>query len=90
MRTLRRNSVMAARRGDEAASTRAAELIGKHLGMFIDKKAIEISHIDDADEYLAKLMEIVGIKTIDAEPELQQLENDGSKMGQTRRPDARH
>ncbi len=44
------------------------ELIGKHLGMFVDKKSIEIKMIDDSDEYLQQLMEIVGIKTIEAEP----------------------
>src|SRR5215469_2133346 len=38
LRTLRRNSVLAARRGDTAASNRAAELIGKHLNMFVDRK----------------------------------------------------
>src|SRR5215471_10667846 len=32
MRNLRRNAVLAARRGDTAASNRAVELIGKHLG----------------------------------------------------------
>src|SRR5215475_13067374 len=31
MRSLRRNSILAARRGDTAASNRAIELIGKHL-----------------------------------------------------------
>ena len=68
MRTLRRNSVMAARRGDTAASNRAAELIGKHIGMFIEKKQIEISYIDDADEYLAKILELVGQPVIEHEP----------------------
>jgi hypothetical protein len=81
LRTLRRNSVMAARRGDQAASNRATELIGKHLGMFIDKKQIDISVIDDSDEYLARLMEIVGIKTIDNEPAPLQLADDGLKDG---------
>ena len=81
LRSLRRNATLAARAGDRAASNRAVELIGKHLGMFINKNQMEISYLDDSDEYLAKLMEIVGIKTIDAEPELQQLENDGLKDG---------
>src|SRR5215469_14491 len=40
LRSLRRNCVLAARRGDMAASTRAAELIGKHIGMFVDRKSI--------------------------------------------------
>ncbi len=53
MRPLRRNATLAARAGDRAASNRAVELIGKHLGMFIDKKQIDISVIDDSDEYLA-------------------------------------
>jgi hypothetical protein len=56
------------RAGDRAASNRAVELIGKHLGMFVDRKQIEISYIDDADEYLAKIMEIVNGKTIDPRP----------------------
>jgi hypothetical protein len=81
MRTLRRNSVMAARRGDRAASNRAAELIGKHLNMFIEKKSIEISYIDDADEYLARIMEIVNSKVIDNEPSQPQLENGGLNDG---------
>jgi hypothetical protein len=42
--------VLAAPRGDTAASNRATELIGKHLGMFVDKKSVEISMIDDSDE----------------------------------------
>ncbi len=66
MRRLRTNAVLAARRGDTAASNRATELIGKHLGMFVDKKQIDINVIDDSDEYLRRLMEAVGIKTIDA------------------------
>jgi phage terminase small subunit len=68
MRRLRTNSVLAARRGDTAASNRAAELIGKHIGMFIEKKQIEISYIDDADEYLAKILEVVGQPVIEHEP----------------------
>lgn len=81
MRRLRTNAVLSARRGDTAASNRATELIGKHLGMFVDKKSIEISMIDDSDEYLQRLMEIVGIKTIDQEPAPLQLENDGFNDG---------
>src|SRR5262249_46448318 len=38
LRNLRRNAVMAARVGDRAAAARSLELIGKHLGMFVDKK----------------------------------------------------
>jgi hypothetical protein len=70
MRNLRRNAVMAARKGDTAASNRAVELIGKHLGMFIDRTSIEISYIDDADEYLAKIMELVGKPVLEHEPQL--------------------
>ncbi len=81
IRRLRTNSVLAARRGDTAASNRATELIGKHLGMFIDKKQIDINVVDDSDEYLARLMEIVGARVIDAEPAPLQLENDGLKDG---------
>jgi hypothetical protein len=57
------------------------ELIGKHLGMFIDKKSIEISYVDDADEYLQRILDIVNAKTIDAEPAALQLDNDGRKYG---------
>jgi hypothetical protein len=76
MRTLRRNAVMAARAGDRAASNRAVELIGKHIGMFVDKKSVEISYVDDADEYLARIMAIVNAKVVDHEP---QLLEDGQK-----------
>ena len=68
LRGLRRNATLAARRGDSAASNRAIELIGKHFGMFIDRKQVEVSYIDDADEYLAKIMAIVDAKTVEHEP----------------------
>jgi hypothetical protein len=88
LRGLRRNATLAARRGDTAASNRAMELIGKHLGMFIDKKSIEISYVDDADEYLSRILEIVNGKTIEHEPGLQQLANDGKKNGLTDQVDS--
>ena len=87
MRTLRRNSVLSARRGDMAASTRAAELIGRHIGMFVERKSIEISYVDDADEYLAKLLALVGQPVLEHEP--QQLEHtteDGQKYGAAEEP----
>jgi hypothetical protein len=68
LRNLRINAVQAMRHGDRAAATRSIELIGKHLGMFIDKKQIEVSYIDDADEYLAEIMAIVDAKTVEHEP----------------------
>jgi hypothetical protein len=68
LRNLRTNAVMAMRRNDRSAAARSIELIGKHLGMFIDKKSIEISMVDDSDEYLAKIMAIVEGKVIDQEP----------------------
>ena len=80
MRNLRTNAVMAMRRNDRAAATRCIELIGKHLGMFVDKKQIDINVVDDSDEYLRQLMEIVGIKPL-------QLENDGLKDGSDEEPD---
>ena len=43
MRRLRTNAVMAARRGDTAASNRATELIGKHLGMFMSYRRILVT-----------------------------------------------
>jgi hypothetical protein len=85
LRNLRRNSVLAARAGDTAASNRAAELIGKHLNMFADRKEIQINVMDDADEYLARLLELVGKPVLEHEP--QQLEHaaeDGQKYGQAR------
>ena len=81
LRSLRRNATLAARAGDRAASNRAVELIGKHLNMFVDQKVVEINTIDDSAEYLQRLMEIVGIKTIDQEPAPLQLESDGLNDG---------
>jgi hypothetical protein len=72
---------MAMRHNDRSAAARSIELIGKHLGMFIDKKSIYISYIDDADEYLAKIMAIVDAKTVEHEPAPLQLESDGLKDG---------
>jgi hypothetical protein len=68
MRNLRRNAIMAMRAGDRAAAARSIELIGKHLGMFIERKQIEVAYLDDADEYLAKIMALVDAKTVDNEP----------------------
>jgi hypothetical protein len=81
MRSLRRNATVAARRGDTAASNRAVELIGKHLNMFVDRKEIEISYVDDADEYLQRIMEIVNAKTVEHEPALLPAAGDGLKDG---------
>jgi hypothetical protein len=67
LRNLRRNAVLAMRAGDRAAANRSIELIGKHLGMFMDRKQIEIAYVDDADEYLAKIMALVDAKTVDHE-----------------------
>lgn len=44
--------------------TRRRQVVGKHLGMFIDKKSIEISCIDDADAYLSRIMGLVDAKTV--------------------------
>ncbi len=68
LRQLRINATMAMRRNDRAAAARSLELLGKHLGLFIDKKSIDISYIDDADEYLAEIMAIVDAKTVEHEP----------------------
>jgi len=88
IRTLRRNSVLAARRGDTAASNRAAELIGKHLGMFIDKKEIQINVLDDADEYLARLIELVGKPVAeDMTPQLEHAVEDGQEYGPGQEPE---
>ena len=56
--------MLAARRGDTSASNRAVELIGKHLNMFVDRKVLQISVIDDSDEYLATILAIVQGQTI--------------------------
>jgi hypothetical protein len=68
LRKLRMNAVMAMRAGDRAAANRSIELIGKHLGMFIERKQIDIAYVDDADEYLAKIMALVDSRAIDHEP----------------------
>lgn len=81
IRTLRTNAVMAMRHGDRAAANRAAELIGKHLNMFVDRKDVQITYLDDSDEYLARIMEIVNAKTIDAEPLALPAAEDGRKYG---------
>jgi hypothetical protein len=78
---LRRNCILAARRGDTAAANRAAELIGKHLNMFVDRKELQINFVDDSDEYLARILEIVNAKVIDHEPALQQVDSDGARYG---------
>jgi hypothetical protein len=68
LRNLRINAVQSMRHGDRSAAARSIELIGKHIGMFVDRKKLEISYIDDADEYLAKIMAIVDAKTVEHEP----------------------
>jgi hypothetical protein len=68
LRNLKRNAVIAMRRGDLAAANRSIELIGKHLGMFIERKQVEIAYVDDADEYLARIRALVEGKVIDDEP----------------------
>ena len=50
---------MAMRHGNRAAANRALELIGKHLGMFIERRSIALAAHDDADEYLAKLEALI-------------------------------
>src|SRR5215469_2792550 len=67
LRSLKRNAVMAMRVGDRAAAARSLELIGKHLGMFIERKQIDIAYVDDSDEYLMKIMGLVDGKVIDNE-----------------------
>ena len=71
---MRINAILAMRHGDRAAAARSLELVGKHLGLFVDRKVFELNAADDSAEYLQRLMEIVGIKTIDQEPAQQQLE----------------
>jgi hypothetical protein len=59
---------MSMRRGDRAAAARSLELVGRHLGLFVDRKQIEINALDDSDAYLAQLMEIVNAKVVEHEP----------------------
>ena len=81
--SLQPNAVMAMRAGDRAAAARSIGLIGKHLGMFIERKQIEIAYVDDADEYLARIMALVDAKVIEHEPaplaiDYEPAEDDGS------------
>jgi hypothetical protein len=85
LRNLRINAIQAMRHGDRAAAARSLELVGKHLNMFVDRKSVEVNYIDDADEYLAKIMDIVNAKVVEHEPTpLARLENghdDGLEEG---------
>jgi hypothetical protein len=84
LRGLRRNAIVAARRGDTAGSNRALEIIAKHLGLLADKKQIEVSFIDDSDAYLQGLRDLVHGKVIDNEPAAigsNAADNDGFKYG---------
>jgi len=78
LRNLRVNAVMAMRHGDRSAAARSLELIGRHLSMFADRKAIEISYVDDVDEYLAKLLQLVQAPVLEHEP--QQLEQQPKQL----------
>jgi hypothetical protein len=73
--------MMSMRRGDRATAARSLELVGRHLGLFIDRKRIKINVLDDSDEYLAKIMAIVNAKVVEHEPAPLQLENDGCGDG---------
>jgi hypothetical protein len=75
---------MAMRHGDRAAAARSLELLGRHLGLFIDKRQLEINVLDDSDQYLAQLLELVGKPVIEHEPvQLQALEK-GRAAGRRR------
>jgi hypothetical protein len=67
LRNLRLNALMAMRHGDRSAAARSLELIGRHLSMFSDRKQIEVAYVDDADEYLAKIMALVGTPVVEHE-----------------------
>jgi hypothetical protein len=79
LRNLRINAVMAMRHGDRAAAARSIELIGKHLGMFVDRKQIEVAYVDDADEYLAKIIALVNAKTVEHEPAPLSIDHEPAK-----------
>jgi hypothetical protein len=70
---------MAMRAGDRAAAARSIEQIGKHLGMFIERKQIDITYADDAEEYLQWIIALVDAKTIDHEG-LQAIEHDPAEQ----------
>jgi hypothetical protein len=67
LRNLKRNAIMSMRTGDRAAANRALEIIAKHLGMLIERKEIAVSYVDDADEYLARMMRLIEAPVLEAE-----------------------
>ena len=77
LRNLKLNAMMAMRSGDRAAANRAIELVGKRLGLFLEKKQVEISRSDDSDEYLMKLMELV--KTVEHEQAPLAIDHDSAE-----------
>lgn len=90
LRNLRRNCVLAARRGDIAASNRAAELIGRHLNLFIEKQEVSILYQDDSDAYLQKLLELVQAPVIEHEPAALSATDDGYGYGADGQSEAGH
>jgi hypothetical protein len=67
LRNLRLNAVMAMRAGDRSAANRALEILAKHLGMLVERKQINIAYVDDADEYLERMMKLIAQPVLEAE-----------------------
>jgi hypothetical protein len=92
LRNLKLNALMSMRAGDRSAAARSLELLGKHVGLFIEKKELQISCVDDADAYLAKLLELVGQPVLEHEPlqqrRLEHAEKDGLLDGSKPEPEA--
>ena len=84
LRNLKLNALMSMRAGDRSAAARSLELLGKHLGLFIDKNSVEINVVDDSDEYLAQLLELVGKPVIEHEPVQLQDPEKGRAAGRRR------
>jgi hypothetical protein len=67
LRKLKRIATKAERKGDWAGANKALELLGRHLGTFENRKAIDITMHGDGADYLRELRERIGM--IDITPD---------------------
>jgi|SRR5215469_10044656 len=67
--------------GDRAAAAWSIKLIGKHLGLFINREQIKIPYVDDADENVAKIIALVDAKVLDHEPAPFMIDHEPGKPG---------
>jgi hypothetical protein len=67
LRKLKRIATKAERKGDWAGANKALELLGRHLGTFENRKAIDITVYGEPGEYLRQLRERIGM--IDVTPD---------------------